>query len=269
MDIAGVERASVERAVERLERAARSGVACEPLTDVIQDGDIATAYRVQSALSARRVDGGARRIGRKIGLTSEAVQRQVGVEQPDFGVLFDDMRFRSGGEIPFSRLLQPKAEAEIAFVLAHDVLDPVDAEGARAAVDLAFAAIEIVDSRISGWRIGIADTVADNASSGVFVLADEGVPIDRFEPADVRMHMLRNGQTVSSGSGRDCLGDPLNALAWLARTAIEFGEPLRAGDIVLSGALGPMADVSPGDEIVASIDPLGTVTISFSGRTAA
>ncbi|WP_457966941.1 fumarylacetoacetate hydrolase family protein [Arthrobacter sp. D1-29] len=217
-------------------------------------------------MTERRLARGTRLVGRKIGLTSEAVQRQIGVARPDFGVLFDDMRYGDGDEIPMARLLQPKAEAEIAFLLEEDILDASDAVAVRAAVALAFPALEIVDSRIADWRIGITDTIADNASSGVFVIGANGFPLDAFEPAGVVMRMRRGDTVVSEGTGRDCLGDPLNALTWLAATAIEVGSPLRAGDFVLSGALGPMVTVSPGDEFSASIEPLGSVSIRFSEK---
>jgi len=257
--------ASIDEAADRLERASRSGVACEPLTDLLTPGDIDTAYLVQRRLTQRRISAGAKLVGHKIGLTSAAVQRQVGVDRPDFGVLFEDMRYEDDEEIPFSRLLQPKAEAEVAFLLARDITDASDPAVVRAAVALAFPALEIVDSRIANWRIGITDTVADNASSGVFVIGAHGTPLSEVEPIDVTMTLRLGGKVVSRGSGPDCLGDPLHALAWLAATAIEIGTPLKAGHIVLSGALGPMLPVSPGDVFEADISPLGTVTARFSG----
>ena len=257
---------TAELAADRLERATGSGVPCEPLTDLLGTTDIALAYEAQSILTARRVARGARIIGRKIGLTSEAVQKQVGVDRPDFGVLFDDMRFDDGQLIPSETLLQPKAEAELAFLLSRDILDATDAAALRDCVALAFPAIEVVDSRIAEWRIGITDTVADNASSGVFVVGPVGTPLDEFDTVGVAMTMTRNGETVSSGTGAACLGDPLNALAWLAATAVDIGSPLRAGDLVLSGALGPMVAVHPGESFTAEIAPLGTVTARFSTR---
>lgn len=257
---------TIEAAADRLALASRTGIACAPVSDLLGSSDIDLAYRVQSRLTERHLAAGARIVGRKIGLTSEAVQRQIGVARPDFGVLFDDMRYDGGDEIPMSRLLQPKAEAEVAFLLEHDILDASDAAAVRDAVALAYPALEIVDSRIADWKIGITDTVADNASSGVFVIGTDGTALDAFEPVDVTMTMTRGGEVVSQGTGRDCLGDPLNALAWLAATAIEFGSPLRAGDLVLSGALGPMVPVSGGDVFEATIEPLGTVTVRFSDR---
>lgn len=253
-------------AADLLERATRTGVACEPLVDLLGPSDIALAYEVQTIITERRLAEGARLVGRKIGLTSEAVQKQIGVDRPDFGVLFDDMSYGDGETIPYDRLLQPKAEAEVAFLLGADIerLDGVDdLQTVRDAVAFAFPAIEVVDSRIADWRIGITDTVADNASSGVFVVGSRGFALDEVEPADVVMTMRRDGETVSTGDGRACLGDPLNALRWLAATAIEFGSPLRAGDLVLSGALGPMVAVRPGDVFTADIAPLGAVTARF------
>lgn len=268
----GVSADLIEAAADRLAGATLKGVACAPVADLLGASDVDAAYRVQRLLTERRLAGGARIVGRKIGLTSAAVQRQVGVDRPDFGVLFDDMRYADGVEIPIGRLLQPKAEAEVAFLLSNDISDISEltarvagaAAVVRDAVAFAFPAVEIVDSRIADWRIGITDTVADNASSGVFVVGDNGVPLSAFAPADVVMTMRRDGEVVSRGTGRDCLGDPLNALAWLAATAIEVGSPLRAGDLVLSGALGPMVPVAPGDVFDAVIEPLGTVRARFS-----
>jgi 2-keto-4-pentenoate hydratase len=257
---------AIEAAAQRLAGAAASGAACAPVADLLGPDDIDSAYRVQRRLTERRLAAGARIVGRKIGLTSAAVQRQIGVDRPDFGTLFDDMRYDDGAEIPIGRLLQPKAEAEVAFLLARDIDDASGAAAVRDAVALAFPALEIVDSRIADWRIGITDTVADNASSGVFVLGSSGTPLDSFAPVDVTMTMRRGGDVVSRGTGRDCLGDPLNALAWLAATAIDVGTPLRAGDLVLSGALGPMVAVVAGDVFDAVVAPLGTVTARFSAK---
>jgi 2-keto-4-pentenoate hydratase len=258
--------AQITEAVERLEQASSSGVPCAAVVDLLGADDISAAYDVQRVITQRRVSAGARIVGRKIGLTSAAVQHQIGVDRPDFGVLFDDMRFEDGQEIPMRLLLQPKVEAEVAFLLKADILDATDSRAIRAAVALAFPAIEVVDSRVQNWKIGITDTVADNASSGVFVIGAHGTSLDDVDPIDVTMTMSRDGEIVSAGEGKDCLGDPLNALAWLAATAIEIDSPLRAGDIVLSGALGPMVTVGAGETFEASIAPLGHVTARFSGK---
>ncbi len=250
-------------AVERLAVAADTRVPCRPVRDVLGADDVTAAYLVQSALIARRVAGGAARVGRKIGLTSPVVQAQLGVHQPDFGVLLDDMAVPDGGTVPRGHLLQPKVEGEIAFRLGADLTGDVDARAVRAAVVSAHAAIEIVDSRVAGWDIRIADTVADNASSGMYVISEHAVPITGFEPVSAEMTLLVNGVEVSSGDGAACLGDPLIALEWLARTAVEFDDPLRAGDVVLSGALGPMVVVAPGDRVDVRISGLGAVGVTF------
>ncbi|QDQ96082.1 2-keto-4-pentenoate hydratase [Tomitella fengzijianii] len=258
--------AAEEKAAARLLDALNSRVACNPVREFIGSTDLPAAYRVQERLTQGRVAGGAKIVGRKIGLTSKAVQAQMGVDQPDFGVLFDDMDYAPGHIVPMGHLLQPKAEAEVAFVLAKDLADgDLDAEQIRGAIDYGMPAIEICDSRIDGWDIHFGDTVADNASAGVYVLGSARKSLDEFTPVEVGMKMLINGEEVSSGTGADCLGDPLNAVAWLARAARDFGEPLRAGQVILSGALGPMRPISPGDEVAVEITGLGSVTARFSG----
>ncbi|KUO17761.1 2-keto-4-pentenoate hydratase [Streptomyces dysideae] len=258
---------TVARAAARLAGAAETGTPVVPVRDLLGTQDIAAAYAVQQELTRRRLADGAVVVGRKIGLTSPAVQRQLGVDQPDFGVLFADMDVSGAAEVPSERLLQPKAEAEIAFVLKEDLADEDLSEARiRAAVDYAVAAIEIVDSRIAAWDITITDTIADNASSGLFVLAEHRLTLDEFEPRETPMRMYAGDELVSEGSGAACLGDPLTALAWLARTARSYGEPLRAGQIVLSGALGPMVPAPPGTRIRAEIGALGEVTAVFSEK---
>ncbi|OHV25693.1 2-keto-4-pentenoate hydratase [Parafrankia soli] len=252
-------------AAARLAQAARTGIPCAPVRDLIGADDIDLAYAVQRQLTQQRLGEGGRIVGRKIGLTSPAVQAQLGVDRPDFGVLFADMDVSARSAIPSGRLLQPKTEAEVAFVLRADLAGgPLDDTQVRGAVAYAVAALEIVDSRIAGWDITFGDTVADNASSGLFVLGDTRLTLDRFAPVDVPMTMQLNGEIVSRGSGAACLGDPLRALAWLARTARDLGDSLRAGDVVLSGALGPMIPTPPGSVVVADLGPLGSVSATFS-----
>ena len=258
---------AVEAAARRLQQAADSGVPCDPVRDLIGADDVATAYAVRSVIIGDRIAGGARVVGRKIGLTSPAVQEWLGVDTPDFGVLLDDMEVAESDTVPMGRLLQPRAEAEIAFVLGADLTEgPFTADSVRGAVDHARAAIEIVDSRVTDWDIRLGDTVADNASSGLYVLGAERRTLDEVEPIDVAMTMTCDGEEVSTGTGAACLGDPLNALAWLATAALEYGEPLRAGQVVLSGALGPVHPVPPGAVIRADITGLGSVTARFSGE---
>jgi len=257
----------VATAAERLRDAAATRTPCAPVRDLIGATDVHAAYRVQSLLTAGRVAEGAQVVGRKIGLTSAAVQQQLGVDQPDFGVLFDDMAHLGGDTIPTARLLQPKVEAEVAFVLSADLADgPYDARSVRPAIAYAVAAIEVVDSRVRDWDISFADTVADNASSGLYVIGPDRRGLDELEPAEVTMQMSVDGEVVSAGQGTACLGDPLAAVAWLANAAVDHGDPLRAGQLVLSGALGPMYPVHPGAIVRAEITGLGAVTARFAAH---
>ena len=247
-------------------------VPVEPVRDAIAgiEGDmLENAYRVQQINTLRQVEAGARIVGRKIGLTSKAVQTQLGVDQPDFGTLFDWMAYSDGQEIPFESTQQPKVEAEIALVLEHDLPHArhtiADILHATA---YALPAIEVVGSRIRNWDIRLADTVADNASSGLFVLGNRPVKLGDFDIVGCGMSMERRGEQVSVGAGAACLGNPLIAAIWLADTLVRLGSPLRAGDIVLTGALGPMAAVQPGDVFTASIEGLGSVRALFSTQTA-
>jgi 2-keto-4-pentenoate hydratase len=245
--------------------------AVQPLRDAIEalGGDtLAHAYRVQQINTQRLIESGARVVGRKIGLTSRAVQAQLGVDQPDFGILFDHMAYGDGDEIPFALTQQPKVEAEIALVLERDLPHErhTIADMLRATA-YALPAIEIVGSRIENWDIRLADTVADNASSGLFVLGSRPVALDAFDIVGCGMVMERRGDQVSVGAGAACLGNPLNAAIWLADTMVRVGAPLCAGDIVLTGALGPMAAVRPGDAFAAHIEGLGSVRALFSNQT--
>jgi 2-keto-4-pentenoate hydratase len=256
---------AVADAARRLAVAMSSRTPCPPVRDLLPAGDIRAAYAVQTTLVAGRVNSGAQIVGRKIGLTNPAVQSQLGVDQPDFGALFEDMNCRSGEPIDPSRLLQPRIEAEIAFVLGADLDAPsIDARDVAAATAHVVVALEIVDSRIAGWDITIVDTIADNASSGLFVLGDEPLPLGDLDLAAVAMTLHRGDELVSSGVGADCLGSPLAAMAWLANTTRQFGQPLRAGEVVLSGALGPVVPVQPGDVFTANVSGIGTVTAHFA-----
>jgi 2-keto-4-pentenoate hydratase len=235
-----------------------------PISPDFAVGDVDAAYAVQRVQVRQWRAAGRRLAGRKIGLTSQAVQRQLGVGEPDFGHLFADMIFEPGQVVPFERLQQPKVEAEIALILGADLDGPeVDAASVLAAIASVIPAIEIVSSRIADWKINIVDTVADNASSGLVML---GGPARRPEGLDLvgcEMTMSVNGQVVSRGRGADCLGHPLNAAVWLARRSAQLGQPLRAGEIILTGALGPMAVVAPGDRVEAEITGIGSVSLAF------
>ncbi|RXR27685.1 2-keto-4-pentenoate hydratase [Sphingobium fluviale] len=247
----------------RLREAYTTG-AIPPLRDGLEPTDGAGAYAVQDINTRHWVEHGRRIVGRKIGLTAKAVQAQLGVDQPDYGVLFDDMQILDGGVLPDGKVIQPKAEAEVALVLGKDIAKThVTADDIAAATEYAVAAIEIVDSRIADWKITFADTVADNGSSAFFVLGREKKPLDGLDLFTCGMALEINGQIVSVGAGAACLGHPLNAAAWLAQVMIANGSPLRAGDIMLTGALGPMVTLSPGDRVKSSIGGLGSVSFTY------
>ncbi|MGY2703678.1 2-keto-4-pentenoate hydratase [Nocardioides sp. HB32] len=259
---------SISAAVSRLSEAQATRMPCAPVRDLIGTDDLDAAYAVQQGLVQARIAGGARVVGRKIGATSEAVQTQLGVDQPDFGYLLDDMdvspRDGRSGPISMRTLLQPRVEAEVAFVLARDIDDEgITLDVVRDAVDVALPALEIVDSRIADWRIGFTDTVADNASSGLFVVGADGQKLDDLEPRDVTMSLTINGEERSAGTGAACLGDPLEALRWLAVQAQRFGDPLRAGHLILSGALGPFVPFAPGDRVEATISGFAPLRVTF------
>jgi 2-keto-4-pentenoate hydratase len=255
--------ALIEDTAQRL-LGAYEGALLEPVSPAFASGDVAAAYAVQMAQVRHWRAAGRRLAGRTIGLTSEAVQRQLGVEEPDFGHLFSDMVFETGQVLPYERLQQPKVEAEIALILAHDIDDPqIDAAGILAATASVTPAIEIVSSRIADWKINIVDTVADNASSGLVVLGGPARRPDGLDLAGCAMTLSVNGQIVSRGKGSDCLGHPLNAAVWLARRCAALGYPLRAGELILTGALGPMAPVQAGDQVEAIIEGLGSVSLAF------
>jgi 2-keto-4-pentenoate hydratase len=252
-----------ETAAQRLRDAYRSG-AIAPMRDVLESTDGDGAYAIQEINTRHWQDQGRRIIGRKIGLTAAAVRKQLGVDQPDYGVLFEDMLIRDGGMLKASSVLQPKAEAEIALTLSADITDPdVGPDGVLAATAHAMAAIEIVDSRIADWKISFADTVADNGSSAFFVLGKERLPLAGLDLYSCGMVLEINGVIASLGAGAACLGHPLNAAAWLARTMMARGQPLKAGDILMTGALGPMAAIQPGDTVRAVIGGVGDCGFSF------
>lgn len=239
----------------------RAPVPC--LRERVSGLTIEDAYRISEALLQLRLADGERLIGKKIGVTSPAVQDFLGVHQPDFGYLTDAMFFED--VIPLSdRLIQPKAEGEIAFRLKSDLRGPgVSPEDVLAATESVHACFEIVDSRIADWNIKICDTVADNASSGAFVIGPAVSP-EGLDFAALRMRVSKNGAPLSEGLGAAALGSPLNCVAWLANTLGGFGVPLLAGEIILSGSLVPLEPVVAGDTMRAEVDELGAVEVRFS-----
>lgn len=256
-----------EQAAQALRAAASAeGEFIVPLREQFPGMDSADAYAIQKINTDKRIAEGRRIVGRKIGLTAKAVQAQLGVDQPDFGVLFDDMGYGDGEPVPFSVLQQPKIEAEIAFVIGRDIDNPeptlVDVMNS---IEYALPAMEIVGSRVAGWNIKFVDTVADNASSAAYVLGTTPRKLSEFDVRMCGMVTSLRGEPVSIGAGAACLGNPLNAVLWLARTMARVGSPMRAGELVLSGALGPMAVVKPGDIFETRINGLGTVKAVFEG----
>ena len=256
---------AIADAAKRIRTAWKTGKTTKPVRDALPAGDIDAAYAVQKTNTDIWIQEGRRVIGRKIGLTAKAVQKQLGVDQPDYGIIFADMAVVDGDEIEFAKVSQPKAEAEVALVLADDLdgeqitlLDLIDATA------YALPAIEVVGSRIDKWDINILDTIADNASSGMIVLGTRPVMIDDVDLRLCGMVIENHGEQVSVGAGVACLGNPLNAAVWLARKMVDVGMPLKAGDVIMTGALGPMAPIAPGNVIEARINGLGSVRAAFS-----
>jgi len=256
---------NVERAAVALREARLSRRQIAPIAATCGLGSIDEAYAVAALNTAARLAEGRRVIGRKIGLTAESVQRQLGVDQPDFGVLFDDMELLDRDTVPCGRLMQPKVEAEVAFVIGRDLRGRVPSWGEFvSAIGYALPALEIVDSAIADWKIGIVDTVADNASAGLYVLGDQPISLGTFQLAAVAAVLTCNGTVVSQGRGSACLGHPLRAAYWLACEMARRGEAMRAGEIILSGALGPTAPVKSGDLIEADFGDFGRVACRFA-----
>jgi len=260
-----VDAKKIQAVAARLRKAEETGVAIAPIRDDIAAGGVAAAYAVQKVNTAHHLKKGRRLVGRKIGLTSKSVQKQLGVDSPDFGMLFADMALYDGEEVALGRVLQPKVEAEVALVLERDLKHKgITLSDLISAVAYALPAVEIVGSRIDKWNIKLLDTIADNASSGLFALGAEPRKLDGLDLRLCGMVMERRGEPVSVGAGAGCLGHPLNAALWLARTMVDVGSPLKAGDIIMSGALGPMVGVSAGDVLDTRINGLGSVRVAFA-----
>ncbi|KIN88806.1 2-oxopent-4-enoate hydratase [Thauera sp. SWB20] len=235
-----------------------------PLSAAHPDMTIEDAYHVQQRMIARRLENGDRVIGKKIGVTSKAVMNMLGVHQPDFGYLLDSMVFNEGESVDMDTLIQPKAEGEIAFLLKKDLQGPgVTAADVLAATEGVMACFEIVDSRIQDWKIKIQDTVADNASCGVFVLGDQLVDIADLDLALAGMVLEKNGEIVVTGAGAATMAHPVNAMVWLANMLGSLGIALKAGDIVLSGAMGAMVPVARGDNLRMTIGGIGGCSVRF------
>ncbi len=259
------ETALIAELADQLWQADRSGVPVEPLTAAHPQLDIDDAYAIQLRNIDRRVAAGAHVRGRKVGLTARTMQELLGVSEPDFGVLLDDMFVEDGDEVPLYDMVQPRVEAEMAFVLDTDLVGPgVTTANALTAIAGVLPAIEIVDSRITDWRIKLVDTVADNASSGKLVLGGRLRKVTELDLRVVGMALSRNGSVIDTGAGAAALGNPARCVAWLANKLADFGTGLRAGDVVLPGAVHRMVAVTPGDVFRAEFAHLGAVTVRFS-----
>ncbi|PKO31632.1 MAG: 2-oxopent-4-enoate hydratase [Betaproteobacteria bacterium HGW-Betaproteobacteria-7] len=259
-----MEQTQITQLGDELYTALTTGQTVSPLTSRGFEITIEDAYHIQQRMLSRRLEKGEKVIGKKIGVTSAAVMNLLGVHQPDFGYLLDGMVYNEGESIPMDTLIQPKAEGEIAFLLKKDLMGPgVTAADVLAATAGVMACFEIVDSRITDWKIKIQDTVADNASCGVFVLGDQLVDIANVDLALCGMVLEKNGEIVVTGAGAATMGHPVNAMVWLANTLGRLGISLKAGDIVLSGAMGAMVPVVKGDSLRVTIGGIGGCSVRF------
>lgn len=259
-----IEAARVTEVSAELFTALTEGATVRPLAARGLVTDVADAYAVSRSLLARRLARGERVVGKKIGLTSSAVQEMLGVHEPDYGILTDAMVLPNASEIGVRDLIQPRIEGEIAFLLARDLAGPgVTPEMVLRATEAVCPCFEVVDSRIQNWEITILDTVADNASCGLAVLGPSWVAPDGFDFSACTLQMYRGEELVASGTGAAALGSPLNSVAWLANALAGHGELLRAGEIVLSGSLVPLFDAVRGDAWQVAVGGLGTASLTF------
>ena len=249
---------------DHLAMAEQTGQGVEPLTILDPALTIEEAYAVQLVTIQRKVSEGQKIVGKKIGLTSLAMQKLLGVDQPDYGHLLDGMVVQNRGEISFERVLQPKVEAEIAFVLKKDLTGSnITVMDVLQATDYVLPALEIVDSRIKDWKIKLQDTIADNASSGLYVLGGKPVKVDQVDLAQLGMVFYKNGRMINTGVGAAALGHPAECVAWLANKLSDYGITLRAGEVILSGALSAAVDAKPGDHFSTRIAHLGEASVIF------
>lgn len=254
----------VQEIASRLFQAEDSRVAIAPLTQEFPDIDFEDAYRVQLALIEMKKARGARIIGKKAGVTSKAIQQMFGVNEPDYGHLLGDMIVPEGEVIQASALIQPKAEPEIGFILAEELRGPgVSVADALAATKYVLPVLEIIDSRITDWKIKLPDTIADNASCGKIVIGGAARKIDELDLRLLGVVMEKNGQVVATGAGAAALGNPANAVAWLANKLATLDQGLKANELILPGSLTQAVTVTAGDHVHASFDRLGSVGMRF------
>ena len=253
----------IQASARQLYAALRNSQPIEPLTDKYPDMSIDDAYDISLALRDMRLDDGETIIGKKIGVTSDAVMNMLGVNQPDFGFLTDAMWARDN-QVDTSNMILPRAEAEIAFKLKSDLVGPgITEDDVLKATESVAACFEVVDSRIRDWKIKIQDTVADNASCGTMAIGENWVDPNHIDLMGCKAIVTKNGEKLSEGVGAATLGSPLTAVSWLANTLGERGIPFRAGEIILSGSLVPLESVVAGDHMHVSIDGMGECEVFF------
>lgn len=254
----------VQRVYELLKQAEEAKKSIAPITELYPDLTIDEAYQAQLQMIGEKVEAGRKIVGKKIGLTSVAMQQLLGVDQPDYGHLLDSMEVSHQGTIQLDDLFQPKVEGEIAFILNKDLTGPnVTVEDVLAATEYIAPALEIVDSRITDWKITLADTVADNASSGMFVIGEERYTVSDIDLPSIEMKLFKNGELVNTGYGSDVLGHPATCVAWLANKLSEYNVSLKAGEVILSGALSAAVVAEKGDRFTAGFSHIGKVEVSF------
>lgn len=256
--------ATIEKIAETLLEAEKSKNAVPPLTAQYENLNVTDAYNVQLEVLKRKLEQGRTVIGKKVGLTSVAMQKMLGVNEPDYGHLLDDMKVPNGGTVKMSNFLSPKIEAEIGFVLGEDLKGPnVTFLDVLMKTKYVVPTLEIIDSRIADWKIGLVDTVADNGSSAMVVVGEEMTAIDGIDLRSVGMTFFKNNEMVATGSGAAALGHPAHAIAWLANKLHEFGITLKAGELILPGALSAAIPVQEGDTVSAQFGPVGSVSVTF------
>lgn len=260
----GISTETIRRLGDELYEAWKEGRAVDPVTDREDGITLDDAYQVQLDIIARRVAAGERVVGKKIGVTSQAVMDMLKVEQPDFGHLLSGMVYNDGETVSLARTLLPRGEGEIAFVMKHDLAGPglTNADVLRA-TECVMPCFELVDSRIRDWKIRIQDTVADNGSSYAFVLGDRAIAPRKIDLTTVGMTLEKNGEIIGTGAGAASLGNPVNAVTWLANTLGRYGIALKAGEVILSGSLSIMFPVAPGDSIRMSLGGIGSCSARF------
>ena len=260
----GLTQEQIRKEAQDLYRAEREKNVLRPFTEKYPKIDTDEAYKIQLALIEMKLADGAKVVGKKIGLTSKAMQKMLNVDQPDYGHILDTMVLQDSADFRVGELIQPKIEPEIAFIIDRELKGPgVTPSQVMAATRFVVPALEIIDSRIEGWKIKLCDTIADNASSARVVLGNSRRRVDERDLKLVGMILEKNGDIVQTGAGGAVLGHPAAAVAWLANAVGQFGVSLSAGDIIMPGALCGAVDVGAGDLLTASFDGLGSVSVHF------